>query len=121
MANTLETPGDAAQNPRHNPENHPANTSRSGSEPKNAIFIGTKPLMSYVLAVVTQFGGGKKEVMIKARGNSISKAVDVAELVKNKFAPGTAIESIKTATETLKSHDGKEIGVSTITILIKRP
>lgn len=95
------------QNTRHNPE--------------NAILIGTKPLMSYVLAVVTQFGGGKKDVLIKARGNSISKAVDVAEIVKNKFAPGSTIESIKTGTETLKSHDGKEIGVSTIAILMKKP
>ncbi len=91
------------------------------NNPENAIFIGTKPLMAYVLAVVTQFGGGKKEILIKARGNSISKAVDVAELVKNKFAPGTTIADIKTATETLKSHDGREVGVSTIAILMKRP
>lgn len=90
------------------------------SKQDSAIFIGSKPLMSYVLAVVTQFGGGKKEVLIKARGNSISKAVDVAELVKNKFAPGTAIADIKTATETLKSHEGREVGVSTIAILMKK-
>jgi len=103
------------------PENRFAGArSPSSHNPENAIFIGAKPLMSYVLAVVTQFGGGKKEILIKARGNSISKAVDVAELVKNKFAPGTTIENIKTATETLQSHDGKEIGVSTITILMKR-
>lgn len=86
---------------------------------QNEVFIGTKPLMSYVLAVVTQFGGGRKEVIIKARGNAISKAVDVAELIKNKFAPCTIIADIKTATEIIKSHDGKELGISTIAILIK--
>ncbi|VVB60638.1 DNA/RNA-binding protein Alba [uncultured archaeon] len=91
------------------------------NNPDNAILIGSKPLMSYVLAVVTQLGNGKKEILIKARGNAISKAVDVAELLKNKFAPGTTIADIKTATEQMKSHDGRDVGVSTIAILIKKP
>jgi len=53
---------------------------------ENTIFVGSKPPMSYVLAVVTQFNmGGSDEVVIKARGRAISRAVDTAEIVRNKF------------------------------------
>jgi DNA-binding protein len=52
---------------------------------ENTVYIGSKPLMNYVLAVVTQMNNGTSEVMLKARGRSISRAVDVAEVVKNKF------------------------------------
>ena len=49
----------------------------------NIIYIGKKPTMNYVLAVVTQFqqdeSDGQKKVIIKARGRTISQAVDVAE------------------------------------------
>ena len=48
----------------------------------NFVFVGTKPVMNYVLAVVTQFNAGEKEVIIKARGKSITRAVDTAEIVK---------------------------------------
>jgi len=36
---------------------------------ENVIYVGKKPPMSYVLAVVTQFNtSGSDEVVIKARG-----------------------------------------------------
>jgi DNA-binding protein len=34
----------------------------------NAVFIGTKPVMNYVLAVITQFNSGNSDVTLKARG-----------------------------------------------------
>lgn len=46
---------------------------------ENVIFIGSKPVMNYVLAVVTQFNGGADHVSLKARGKAISRAVDTAE------------------------------------------
>jgi DNA-binding protein len=52
---------------------------------QNTIFIGKKNTMSYVLAVITQFNQNADMVTIKARGKTISKAVDVSEIVKNKF------------------------------------
>ncbi|MGZ7096546.1 MAG: DNA-binding protein Alba, partial [Methanobacterium sp.] len=52
---------------------------------ENVVYIGTKPVMNYVLAVVTQMNNGSSEVMLKARGRAISRAVDVAEIVRNKF------------------------------------
>ncbi|EMR74516.1 archaeal DNA-binding protein, partial [Thermoplasmatales archaeon SCGC AB-540-F20] len=53
---------------------------------ENVIYVGRKPPMSYVLAIVTQFNSGSDEVIIKARGKSISTAVDAAEITRNRFA-----------------------------------
>ena len=86
----------------------------------NVVFIGKKPTMSYVLAAVTQFGAGQKEIHIKARGRAISKAVDVAEIVKNKFVPDAKIADIKTGTEELEGENKEKINVSTIEILLKK-
>lgn len=70
--------------------------------------------MSYVLAVVTQFSEGGNEVHLKARGKSISRAVDVAEVVKNKFLTDIKT-SINIGTDQIDSEEGK-INVSTIDI-----
>lgn len=83
-------------------------------------MVGAKPTMAYVLAVVTQFGNGQKEVSIKARGRAISKAVDVAEVVRNRFAKDASVKEIRTATERLKTQDGKELNVSTIEITLAK-
>ncbi len=69
---------------------------------ENTVYIGKKETMSYVMAVVTQFNSGSKEVLIKARGRAISKAVDVAEITKNRFVPNAEIVDIKTDTEEIE-------------------
>jgi DNA-binding protein len=51
----------------------------------NIIYVGNKPVMNYVLAVVTQFNNGADEVLIKARGRAISRAVDVEQISINRF------------------------------------
>jgi len=86
----------------------------------NTVFVGKKPTMSYVLAVVTQFGDGMTEVHIKARGRSISKAVDVAQIVRNKFVKDVEIANVEIGTEKVTSEDGKELNVSTIDITLKK-
>jgi len=66
---------------------------------ENVIYVGKKPPMSYVLAVVTQFNTtGSDEVIIKARGRSISTAVDTAEIVRNRFVSDAKIKEIKIST-----------------------
>jgi len=87
----------------------------------NVIYVGNKGVMSYVLAVVTQFNQGTEEVEVKARGKSISRAVDVAEIVKNKFLDEVNIEEIATKTEELENDDGSESKVSAITIRMTAP
>lgn len=85
---------------------------------ENTIYIGRKPTMNYVLAVVTQFNSGIPEVTIKARGNSISKAVDVKEIVVNRFLPALKEKAIRTSSEELTNEDGSRSKVSAIQITL---
>lgn len=84
---------------------------------ENTVFVGKKGTMAYVLAVVTQMNReGTKEVLIKARGKAISRAVDVAEIVKNKFVTSIKIGGINISTEEIASEDGNNLKVSAIEI-----
>lgn len=85
---------------------------------ENIVYIGKKPTMNYVLAVVTQFNNGMAEVMIKARGNAISRAVDVKEIVINRFMPNLKEKSIRTSSEELTNEDGTKSKVSAIQITL---
>jgi DNA-binding protein len=86
----------------------------------NVIYIGNKPVMSYVLAVVTQFNTGlSDEVLIKARGRAISRAVDTAEVVRNKFMRGLDVKDIKMGTEQLVGGEGDKMNVSSLEITLK--
>ena len=85
---------------------------------ENTVFIGKKPTMNYVLAVVTQFNSGSKEIVVKARGRAISRAVDVAEIVRNRFVPDVYVKDIQIGTETIPSNDGPEVKVSSIEITL---
>lgn len=81
----------------------------------NVVFIGNKEVMNYVLAVVTQINEGSDEVYLKARGRAISRSVDTAEIVRNRFLPELDILDIETGTEEVESEDGTS-NVSTITV-----
>jgi len=87
---------------------------------ENVIYVGKKPPMSYVLAVVTQFqGSGSDEVIIKARGRSISTAVDTAEIVRNRFVTDAKIKDIKIGTESITNEEeGRTSNVSSIEICL---
>ena len=90
----------------------------NGSADENTIFVGNKPPMSYVLAVVTQFNGGSKEVMIKARGRAISRAVDTAEITRNRFIKDAEIKDIIIGTESITNEEGRSSNVSSIEITL---
>jgi len=86
---------------------------------ENEVYVGKKGVMNYVLAVVTQFNQGAKEVHIKARGRAISKAVDVAEVVRNRFLPEVKVKNIEISTEELESEKGTS-KVSAIDIVLAK-
>lgn len=86
----------------------------------NTVYIGKKEVMSYVLAVVTQFNNGASEVILKARGKVISRAVDTAEIVRNRFMPDAKVKEIQIKTEELTSEDGSKSKVSAIEITLSR-
>ena len=88
-----------------------------GANPdENTIYVGNKPPMSYVLAVVTQFNGGSQEVIIKARGRAISRAVDTAEITRNRFVTNAKVKDIKIGTESITNEEGRNSNVSSIEI-----
>jgi archaea-specific DNA-binding protein len=87
---------------------------------ENIVYIGNKPVMNYVLAVVTQMNEGVPEVLLKARGRAISRAVDVAEIVRNRFITDAQVESIDISTEEILNNEGTNTNVSAIEILLLR-
>ncbi|HDQ59887.1 MAG TPA: DNA-binding protein Alba [Candidatus Woesearchaeota archaeon] len=86
----------------------------------SVVFIGKKPFMNYVTGVVMQFNSGIKKVTVKARGKYISRAVDVAEVVRNRFVTDTKLNDIKIASEEFQGDDGKKIRISTIEIVLEK-
>ena len=88
----------------------------------NAVLIGTKPVMNYVLACITLFHSGAKEINVKARGQSISRAIDVAEVVRRRFLPDVKIKSIGIGTDHRPPREeGRPMtNVSTIQITLER-
>ena len=88
---------------------------------ENVIYVGSKPPMSYVLAVITQFNtSGSDEVVIKARGRAISTAVDAAEITRNRFATDKEVKEIKISTESITNEEGRTSNVSTIEICLAK-
>lgn len=85
----------------------------------DVVFVGNKPVMNYVLAVVTQFNSGSKDVRIMARGRAISRAVDVAEVSRSRFLQDVTVKGITISTEVLSTERG-ETNVSAIEITLGR-
>ena len=100
------------------PDYHAPRPTRPPLREENTIFIGKKPTMGYVLAVVTQFQGGSPLVRIKARGQIISKAVDVAEIVRHKFLTETKLGPVSISTQEVENEDGTKSKVSCIEIVL---
>jgi len=89
------------------------------NEKDNFVFIGKKGIMSYVMAVVTQFNKGESEVVIKARGRAISTAVDVAEISRQRFVKDINVTDIKIGTEEVPRDEGM-MRVSSIEITLSK-
>jgi DNA-binding protein len=91
------------------------------SKDPNIVYIGRKPVMSYVLAVITSFNSSDtKEVTVKARGRSMTTAVDVAEVVKRRFMKDLKASKITIGTEELQQEEGETRNVSTMEIMLTR-
>ena len=86
----------------------------------DCILVGNKNVMSYVLACVTLFNKGADEVVIKARGRLISRAVDVAEITRHRFVSDLTVKSIEIGTTTVQTDKGSDLNVSTIDITLTK-
>lgn len=87
---------------------------------ENIVYIGNKPVMNYVLAVVTQMNSGVTEVILKARGRAISRAADVAEIIRNRFISDVDVKSIDISTEEIVGNEGTSSNVSAIEIRLSK-
>jgi len=93
-----------------------------GEGKDNVIFIGNKPFMNYVTSVVIQFTTKEAaEVIVKARGKFISRAVDVVEVARKRFLEGQVqIKGIATDSEEFTNKEGKLVRVSTIELTLDK-
>ena len=86
---------------------------------ENTIYIGNKPVMNYVLAVVTQFNEFDS-VILRARGKAISRAVDTAEIVRNSFVQEADVTDIQISTEEVENYNNEKTNVSIIEIKLEK-
>ncbi len=101
-------------------DTQPEQESQPPREP-NTVFVGKKPIMNYVLACLTQIQNGSNLVTVKARGNAISRAVDVAQILTKRFATNITVKSVVINTEQVKSAvTGGMSNVSSIEIQLQK-
>ena len=87
----------------------------------NTVYIGSKPPMAYVMALITAFNrSGADSVVLKARGRAISRAVDVAEIARGRYLNDLKTEKIEIGSEQMPTEDGRTRGVSTIAITLRK-
>jgi DNA-binding protein len=85
----------------------------------NVVYIGRKPPMSYVMAIITSFtGSDTKQVTLKARGRAITTAVDAAEITRRRFLKDLNVGRITVGTEELQQEEGGTRNVSTMEITL---
>jgi len=90
------------------------------SRDENAVFVGRRPTMNYVMATMMVLNKGE-DCTVKARGRAISHAVDVCEILKNRFLKGTEYKDIIITTEQLQGENGQNNNVSSIEIVLSPP
>ena len=86
---------------------------------ENIVFVGKKPPMTYITSIITAFTV-HDEVIVKARGRSISSAVDTVEILRRRFMKDIEVKSIKIGTDELRMQDGTLKPVSTIEVILTR-
>ena len=91
----MSTDNTQSSEPKETPENTPSSATKENAEntqsskpressgSRDTIFIGKKPLMAYVTSALIQLAN-LPAVNIKARGMSIGRAVDVAQIIARK-------------------------------------
>ena len=85
----------------------------------DVVFVGNKPPIKYVTAIMAIYNSGDiKEVTLKARGSAITRAVDAAEIIRNRFITDASIKSIEIGTEAVTNDEGRTSNVSSIEICL---
>jgi len=93
------------------------------TEKSKIVFVGNKMPMDYVLAIITGLSANdSKEITLKARGKSITTAVDAAEITRHRFLKDLKVSKIAIGTEEMPPKEGetKSRMVSTIEIMLTK-
>jgi len=91
-----------------------------GGSEDGLVLVGQKPVMNYVVACLTSFNAGAKKVVVKARGQAISRAVDTAEVLRRAFLKDVDVEKIEIGTQEMDRPDRPRSNVSTMEIVLVR-
>jgi DNA-binding protein len=120
--NTREEPEVASKEAAKEKKGESRKMSSKASKDRNVVYVGNKPPMNYVMAVITAFNMGNGEkVTLKARGRAISTAVDVAEITRNRFFKDAEVSAISIGTEEITPKEGgNPRNVSTMEISLKK-
>jgi DNA-binding protein len=108
------TPSEEPDEPQ--PSQEPETAEEEPVKIRDVIFVGIKPIMTYVTATLTQLASSPT-VTIKARGKRITQAVDVSQMiVKRMDSVGYKVTGVRISSDSLLSQDGKMRNVSTIEV-----
>jgi len=122
----------AKEKKKEKPEEKPQEKAEEKEKPKkktvtkeavaaeNAVFIGRKPVMNYVVACMTYLNAGEKKVVVKARGRAISRAVDTVELLRRAFVKDVDVTNIDISTEEVTGPEGQSRNVSSMEITLAK-
>ena len=102
---------------------HPASLLQENERPmaeQNLVRVGRKPIINYVTACVTLFNSGNEEVMVRARGRTIEKAIDIVQMLKRGFLKNVMIQRIDVGSENVKRMDGTRGNISVTEITLAR-
>ena len=98
----------------------PEKTINKSTKKPDVVFIGNKPPMSYVMAIITAFSSNDANaVTLKARGRSISTAVDAAEITRRRFLKDLTVIAIGIGTEEMPPREGENRARMVSTMEIK--
>ena len=91
-------------------------------ETTKTVIVGqSKPVLNYVTACITMFNGGAEHVVLRSRGEAINIAVDVAQLLKNRFFSQVQISKIQIDGESVVSRDGRQLSLPVLEIELSLP
>jgi DNA-binding protein len=91
-----------------------------GMSQTNQVLIGKKPLMNYVVACLTLMNQGVNEIVLRARGRAISRAVDVTEMLRRVFMKDLKVKAINIGSEEVTRENGEKISVSIMEITLSK-
>ncbi len=118
MAKEKKAKPKKAEKPEKAPEKE--KPAKEAAKRENTVLIGRKPVMNYVVACITFFNAGEKQVVVKARGRAISRAVDTVELLRRAFVKDLEVKDIAVGTEEIRQEEGGMRNISTMEITVTK-